>query len=331
MAQNVGSGDQENLQGPSADVRSRSRRANDLVLGWGGSLVLHVLVLICFFALRYSSGPAGPPTGGKEWTAGVVDVAKRGPIEAGRLAPMRLKARAGEVAVPKVEDAGPIEPIVDLGQEGRPASKIERIIGIDVSSGGGVPSGMKADWTSFAAGGVGTGGASFFGLEARGAKFVFVVDRSGSMTGAKLDAAKAELIRAVQGLRRAMKFYVIFFHRTHEPMPAKELVRATEAAKRKHLAWVRQISAAGDTDPTSAMMLALSLKPDVVWLLSDGIFDRAAADVIRNANADRRTQIHTIAFYSREGERVLRRIAQENHGRYRFVSPAALGLGGRRR
>jgi len=156
------------------------------------------------------------------------------------------------------------------------------------------------------------------------------VDRSGSMAGPKLDAAKAELIRAVRRLERAARFYTIFFNVVPAAMPGEELVRATESNKRRHFAWVSGIGAGGRTDPTSAMKLALSLKPDAIWLLSDGIFRLQAATAIQKANPRGRVQIHTIAFYSREGEAVLQRIADENRGRYRFVSPASIGLKERR-
>ena len=114
-------------------------------------------------------------------------------------------------------------------------------------------------------------------------------------------------------------------------MPATDLVRATEGSKRKHFTWVSGVTADGGTNPTSAMKLALSFKPDVIWLLSDGIFNKIVADIISKANPGRKVQIHTLAFYSREGEQILQRIAESNRGRYRFVSPTAIGLGGGRK
>ena len=54
---------------------------------------------------------------------------------------------------------------------------------------------MTDQWKGFLAGAGATkaGTTSFFGLEARGNKFVYVVDKSGSMRGAKLLAAKTDL------------------------------------------------------------------------------------------------------------------------------------------
>jgi hypothetical protein len=174
------------------------------------------------------------------------------------------------------------------------------------------------------------GTASFFGLEARGTKFVYVVDYSGSMTGPKLYAAKAELIRSLRGLSSKVEFFIIFYDNHFVPMPGGKLIHATEANKQKAIAWVEQIYGGGGTDPTWAMELALSLKPDAVWLLSDGKFALRACEVIREANAASNVQIHTIAFHDNIGERQLRLIAQENGGRFRFVPGPTRRYGPRR-
>ena len=91
---------------------------------------------------------------------------------------------------------------------------------------------------------------------------------------------------------------------------------------------MEHVSSGGGTLPAEAMLKAISLKPDAIWLLSDGIFGEHACDVIGNANRGSRISIHTIAFYDNQGEAQLKRIAGENNGKYRFVSPADL-RGGR--
>jgi uncharacterized protein with von Willebrand factor type A (vWA) domain len=182
---------------------------------------------------------------------------------------------------------------------------------------------VEGDWGSLSAGegGAGGKGASFFGLEARGGKFVYVVDRSSSMRGDKLQDTKAELIRSVHSLTRTMEFFIIFYDSSFEPMPARGLVKATGSSKNKYLGWVEGINSRGGTEPEQAMLMALSLKPDAIWLLSDGQFSHRACNVIRAANPNARIQIHTIAFHSARGQSVLQRIAEENGGHYRFVPP----------
>ena len=316
--------------GPVAPPR-RKRRTIDSVAGWGASVALHVVILVCLVVIKYSSGRSSRAGAPLERPVSIA-MENTPAIEPGDVAPIGLTVAPDELTVPRLARSERLEPIRDVGRSAGPAAKIERIISIDVGSGGDLPAAMKGDWSDLAVGaGGGAGGASFFGLEARGGKFVFVVDRSGSMTGPKLDAAKAELIRAVTALRRGMEFYIIFFDDTHQSLQPVALARATEAGKRGQFAWVRSIRSGAGTNPTSAMTLALSLKPDVIWLLSDGMFNRDVTNVIRRANGRRKTQIHTLAFYSREGERVLKQIADENRGKYRFVSPASIGLGRGRR
>jgi uncharacterized protein with von Willebrand factor type A (vWA) domain len=102
-------------------------------------------------------------------------------------------------------------------------------------------------------------------------------------------------------------------------MPGGELVSAAEANKRKSFNWVEHISAGGGTNPSPAILAALELKPDAIWLLSDGRFSPQVCDVIQQANANSSIQIHAIAFHDNNGEAQLKRIAQENRGKYRFV------------
>ncbi|MEM7624845.1 MAG: VWA domain-containing protein [Planctomycetota bacterium] len=172
------------------------------------------------------------------------------------------------------------------------------------------------------AGTVNPGLASFFGQTGRGSRFVYVIDRSGSMKGPRFDAARFELIKSIRSLREDELFYVIFYDSRATPMPAKGLVPADEGNQQQHIAWIRSISVGGGTDPTEAITLALSgLRPDTIWLLSDGQFNVAVADTIRRLNPGGRVQINTIAFHDRGGEAILKIIADENDGDYRFVAP----------
>ncbi len=49
-------------------------------------------------------------------------------------------------------------------------------------------------------GGAGGGGAKFFGVEARGSRFIFIVDVSGSMEGGKIVTLRSELTKSIDGL-----------------------------------------------------------------------------------------------------------------------------------
>lgn len=174
-----------------------------------------------------------------------------------------------------------------------------------------------------AAGDADTGGggpATFFGQPGRGSRFVYVIDRSGSMEGGRFQDACFELIRSIRALRPHESFYVIFYDSRAHPMSAPALLRATPTNQEAAVEWIRSMSVGGGTDPTEAMLHALRvLRPDTIWLLSDGQFDIRVTDAIREANPRQQVQINTIAFHDTAGEVVLRRIAEENDGDYRFV------------
>jgi len=289
------------------------------VVGWPISVALHVIVLtVAVFIASPQEETIG--SGGQE--VGIVGVGEQQNIEAGDAKLVQIQSGSPKVQAVNVAMANQVQPLPNLHVGG--AQSVEPLIGI--GAGGGGSDGMAGDWSAFGAGGgQGGGGASFFGLGAKGRKFVFVVDRSTSMTGAKLTAAKQELFRSVRSLKSNMKFYIIFYSNSHTPMQARDLVRATSAQKRQYLAWVEGVQAQGGTEPASAMKLALSLKPDAIWLLSDGLFNDGVCDVIRQANPGAKVQVHTLAFYDNAGERVLMRIAEENRGKYQFVAQPGMG------
>jgi len=167
-------------------------------------------------------------------------------------------------------------------------------------------------------------GSQFFELSTAGAKFVYVLDGSGSMTEphsearTKLDRVKIELVRSIGGLPVNMEFYVIFFNRHAVPMKARELQPATLDNKQKYLEWVVKVQGGGGTDPSDALKLALDLKPDVIYLLTDGVFDDKVTAEITRLNT-RGVAIHTFCFGNASGQSLLQDIARRNHGTYKFI------------
>jgi len=157
---------------------------------------------------------------------------------------------------------------------------------------------------------------SFYGIRARGQFFIYVVDRSESMVdGERLERAKEELRRSVMGLRDPQRFHVIFYN--HEPlsMPGGMPRSADLGSKSQFLAWLNLIEPDGETDPRSALAQALSLRPDAVFLLSDGAFPEGTVEAVASRNT-RKVPIHCIDLGGGLGGDHLRRIAEGNGGRY---------------
>lgn len=153
----------------------------------------------------------------------------------------------------------------------------------------------------------------------RGSNVVFVLDHSLSMGGEKSARARRELVNTLEHLGTNKSFYVIFF--PYKAMPAPGPLSATPEHIQSMTNWIYSLGHSYGSDPTKAMEHALEFKPDTVWLLSDGKFSPKVSQAIREANLSAGARVHTVGFYERAGELVLRQIADENGGTYRFVPP----------
>ena len=164
---------------------------------------------------------------------------------------------------------------------------------------------------------------SFFGTPGKGRRFIFIIDRSGSMGVNRLQAAKSELLKTLQKLPSGSQFMIYFFDHRAEPMPVNGLLTANPRTIAWAGQWVRARDAGGGTDPTQALEWAFELRPDTVWLLSDGRFAHGETILKQLArdNPKQAARINTLAFHDRSGEPSLRAIAMANGGTYRFVAP----------
>jgi hypothetical protein len=158
--------------------------------------------------------------------------------------------------------------------------------------------------------------ASFFGIRARGQFFIYVVDCSGSMIDEdRLARAKEEVRRSVMRLQEPQRFKVIFYNDQPIAMPGDLPRSADLASKSQLLAWLRLIEPDGETDPNSAMALALSLRPAGVFLLSDGEFPEGTVAAIAKKNP-RKVPIHCIDLSGGRAGDQLQRIARDSGGQY---------------
>lgn len=157
---------------------------------------------------------------------------------------------------------------------------------------------------------------SFFGIRAEGQLFVYVVDCSGSMIDEdRLDRAKAELRRSINALQSPQRFKVIFYNDHPLPMPGELPKPADYPSKAQLSRWMNLVEPEGPTDPRSSLSLALAMKPDAVFLLSDGAFPDGAADAIARLNP-KKIPIHCVDLASGAAGDDLRKIARESGGQY---------------
>jgi hypothetical protein len=204
-------------------------------------------------------------------------------------------------------------PIPDVASNG-----YERLEVIGVGGGGKEIGGFEGLGSGRGFFGVGGGGDEGEAAEAR--KIVYIVDRSGSMTDS-MDFVKYELKRSIGELDEAHEFHVIFYS-SGPPveMPTRRLVNATERNKQLAFEFVDSIIPQGETDPSKALERAFSGNPDLIYLLTDGEFDKGIIDLVKRLNVGAKVTVHTIGFLYSTGEAVLKQIAKENGGNYKFVS-----------
>jgi len=161
--------------------------------------------------------------------------------------------------------------------------------------------------------------AMFYGIEAEGNEFVFVVDMSGSMEGSRFRRARNELRRSIESLWPYQRYFIFFFSDDAYPMPAEGLLARTEKNVQATVRWLNQVQCDGPTNPLPALLQAIDMKPDAVFLLSNGKFAMEIVIEVAQYRTGDAVPIHTISFASREGEPMLKAIAKATGGTYRYV------------
>ncbi len=159
--------------------------------------------------------------------------------------------------------------------------------------------------------------ARFFGVSARGRFFVYVLDHSESMVDeGRIARATIELRRSVAALQEPQQFEVIFYNDEATAMPGGPIPRTADRANKEKLrAWLGTIDPDGGTSPRKAVLQALALRPDAVFLLSDGDFPEGTVEAIARGNP-RKVPIHCIDLAGGLAGDALPRIAKESGGRY---------------
>jgi hypothetical protein len=70
------------------------------------------------------------------------------------------------------------------------------------------------------------------------------------------------------------------------------------------------------------------VKPELIYLLTDGEFDKAMVDLLKRLNRDQKITVHTIGFWAwrsrrdsdpPSGEEVLKIMADQNGGNYKAI------------
>ena len=206
--------------------------------------------------------------------------------------------------------------------------------GPGATSGGGAPkAGQSGGRWRGTPGGSGYAHVSVFGVQGTGSKFVYLFDRSSSMDGPPLAAAKRQLIESLKSLESVHQFHIIFFN-THTQSfditgGGRRIAFATERNKQLAANFVGGIVADGGTDRLIALREALAFSPDVIFFLTDADDPMSPSELADIARANRRSQtaICVIEFGRRQSPspgNFLSELARESGGQYGYVNASQI-------
>lgn len=195
---------------------------------------------------------------------------------------------------------------------------------------------------------------AIFGLVDEGQNFVYVFDRSQSMNSTfsytsegktvfsitPLVAAKAELVKSLEDLNPGNKFHIIFYN--HESWvfdpggrsSHRGLITLTPDSRKRAVGFVASVYGDGQTRHVPPLEMAIRMKPDVIYLLTDGEEkdDPSPDELARLRKLNKgQARINVIQFVFDAGTKSkLEELAKENGGRhiYMNISQLAPGLAG---
>jgi DNA-directed RNA polymerase subunit RPC12/RpoP len=249
-------------------------------------------------------------------------------VEIGDVEPVLLTelsksgSASSEIAPPDPQLAASILPVTDAISSDIPQLKFQAPAASDFAGKSKSGSTKKGRGRGKGEGeGDGNGGTSFFGKTLTVDSIAYVIDASGSMQGARFRRARQELVKALKEMRPEQRFYIVFYtdqtYPLYWPNSVAELQPATPFNLQKTGFWLEKAQTSGGTEPQEAMRIALALKPDVVFLLSDGDIPPETRAIVMQEN--KQSVIHTIALGSNKGAVVMKQIAAEHKGEFKFI------------
>lgn len=181
----------------------------------------------------------------------------------------------------------------------------------------------------------GLGQTTFFDIAAKGTRFVYVLDRSGSMFDhGAIRVAKEELVVSLAALEQTQQFQVLFYNQS--------LLELTGNGDRPSMQWATDINRTlarqfisgvqpdGGTDHMPALKKALRYQPEHLFFLTDAdqpILSARELNEIKTTN-NGRTAIHCVEFGKGpelSADNFLKKLARENGGTYRYRDVTKFG------
>lgn len=161
-----------------------------------------------------------------------------------------------------------------------------------------------------------------------GHSFVFLIDRSQSMGSEGLGAiaaAEVELLAALEKLKSNHSFQIVAYNQSPTYFRERKLIPVSDDNLRAGRDFIHTLAAFGATNHERAILSALQLKPDVIYLLTDGdpVLNASQRKRIREESHGRTTitciQFGRIRPDDDATRTALEALAAENRGSYTFI------------
>ncbi len=157
---------------------------------------------------------------------------------------------------------------------------------------------------------------------------VYAIDRSLSMgTDAAFASARLAVIDSLHHLPAGTRFQIIAYNRKAEPLSIlgrMNLVEVSPESIHDAARLLEQLEAFGNTDHGAALERALVLKPDLLYLVTDGgDLSPTLVEALTKKNGGR-TVIHTVEVSRWQGPtagRPLQVLSARNRGSYQLLAP----------
>jgi hypothetical protein len=171
-------------------------------------------------------------------------------------------------------------------------------------------------------------GTTFFGIATKAKRIVYVIDASESMRQHQaMERAQRQLKNSLRNLNPTSQFQIVFFNLTNHlmsrPGERPRLLPATSHQLRQAMQFIAGIQPDSGTNRKAAMLMALSLEPDVIYLLTDAddppLDAKDLRDILRSNK--KKTAIHVVEFgldADLSQDSFLKRLARQNAGRHQY-------------
>lgn len=329
---------------PTADLPWQRKRS---MPAWLISMAIHFVTMIAL-SVTLKGSPHGTSTGETDRGGGIA-IATSSPSGSSQY---QFEESSNNSTANSTNSASPSAAVASLfpdaseapaaasaavGTSGAANSAVGGIPG-EFSSSDGSGSGNQLAAPGGSSGGTGGTGVEtqVFGVKGQGNRFVYVFDRSSSMAGYEgrpLYWAKSELVGSLKRLQPIHQFQVIFYNQDPHIMTpfggqGPQMVFANDSGKRAATNFISGVTADGSTNHVRALKLALRMKPDAIFFLTDADEPQMTMKELREIRAlNHGCSIHAIEFGagpSANRFNFLRRLAEENDGNYGYVDILSL-------